>query len=112
MEEMVGARVVGVVPGGHEDHREALGVGAGHAVERGEGPHVERGDHGPDPLDPRITLGGVSGVELVAAADLLHVLVPQQLIEQDEVVVARHHEIVLQADVLEARREVVSDGVV
>ena len=107
---MAGAGVVGVVPGRHEDHRQPFGVSPGHAVERGERSDVHGGNDRAAAVDPGIGFRGVGRVELVTAADLLHVLVRQQLVEQDQVVVPGHHEVVLDTDLLKPRREIVTDG--
>ena len=110
MQDVVGAGVVGVVAGRHEDHRQPFGVRAGDAVERGERSDVHGGDDRAAAVDPSIGLGGIRGVELVAAADLLHVLVREQLVQQDQVVVAWDHEVVLDADLLKPLGEIVTDG--
>lgn len=110
MQEVVSAGVVGVVTGRHEDHRQPFGVSPGHAVERGERSDVHGGNDRAAAVDPGIGFGGVGRVELVTAADLLHVLVRQRLVEQDQVVVPGHHEAVLDTDLLEPRREIVADG--
>jgi hypothetical protein len=110
MQEMIGAGVVGVVAGRHEDHRQPFGVSPGHAVERGERSDVHGGKDRAAAVDPGIGFGGVGRVELVTAADLLHVLVRKQLVEQDQVVVPGHHEVVLDTDLLEPRREIVTYG--
>ena len=73
--DVIGDGVIGVGTRRHEDHRKAFGVGARHPVERGVRAHVVGGEHGAGPVDPGVALGGVGGIELVAAADLLEVLV-------------------------------------
>jgi len=50
-----------------------------HAVERGEAPDAECRDHGRAPASPGAGPGGISRVELAAAAGLLDFLVPEEL---------------------------------
>ena len=110
VQDVILPSVVGVGAGGHHDHRQPFGGGAGHTVQRGVGADVEGGQDRRRAIDPGVSLGGIGRVELVATTDLLDVLVLQELIKQDEVVVPGDHEVVLQPDLLEPGREVLPHG--
>ena len=102
--------VVGVVACGDEDHGQALCVGAGDTVQRGERTDVE-GDHACRcAVRAGVALGRIGGVELVGAAHHLQILVFEQLVQKLQVVVARDLEVVLQADLLQAGGQVVADS--
>jgi hypothetical protein len=106
VEDAVGPVVVGVGPAGDADDGQVLAVGARDGVEHAEPPDCERDGAGPDAARARVPVGGVPGVELVAAADEAQAGLGDQVVEQREVEVPRNREDVVDADLHEATREV------
>ena len=100
---------VAVDPADDGDDGQVLGVGAGHGVQGAEPADAVGHDEGRDPVGPRVPLGGVAGVQLVAAADHLEAGVLQELVEQDEVEVAGDGEVVADPGLLQPGRQVVAD---
>ncbi len=98
---------------GHADEMEdgqALGVGAGDAVEGAELADAVGGADGGDATDAGVAVGGVGGVEFVAAADPAHVVAVADGVADGKGEVARHAEDVGDADFAQAREDVVNDG--
>ena len=58
-----------------------------------------------------VTLGAESTVQLVQAVYLGHFLVRQELIEQSEVVITHHREMMLQSNLRQAGRKIGADGI-
>src|SRR5260370_6549992 len=99
MEKMVCAWIIRVVTCGHKNHWQAFSVGPGYPVEGRKGSHIERSHDCSNAIDPCIALSRIRSIEFIAAANLLHMLIPQKLVEQNEIVVPRDHEVVFQANV-------------
>lgn len=105
------AGIVGVGRAGNQNQGQVLGVSGAGAVEGGDGADTVGDDAGGDAIGTGVALGGHAAVELIGAADFLEVGVRLELVEEDEVVVAGHHEVVTDADLGQPLGEVVTDGV-
>jgi hypothetical protein len=106
VKDAVGAVVVGVGPAHDADDGEVLAVRAGDGVEHAEPTDGERDGAGADAPRPRVPVGGVPGVEFVAAADEGQARLGDEVVEQGEVEVPRDGEDVGGADLHEAARQV------
>lgn len=104
------AGVVRVWGTGDEDQGQVLGVGTAGTVEGGDGADRVGDDAGRDAVGTGVALGGHAAVELIGTTDLLEVRVGLELVEEDEVVVARHDKVVSDADLGQPLGEVVTDG--
>jgi hypothetical protein len=69
------------------DNGNMFRVGTGQAIDGGKLAHTKSGDEGRDLGDSGITIGGVSSIELVDAANPLEAAV-REIVEGNEVVVA------------------------
>ena len=106
VEDAVGPVVVGVGPAGDADDGQVLAVGARDGVEHAEAPDGERDGARPDAPRAGVTIGGVPGVELVAAADEAQPGLGDEVVQQRQVEVAGHGEHVADAHLDEAARQV------
>lgn len=104
------AGIVCVWGTGDEDQGQVLGVGTAGAVEGGDGTDRVGNNACRDAVGTGVALGGHAAVELIGTSDLLEVRVGLELVEEDEVVVARHDEVVSDADLGQPLGEVVTDG--
>src|SRR5258708_7970526 len=111
MEEMIGTRIIGIVSRRDENHWQAFGISTHHSVERRKGSNIEGSNDRPNSIGPCIPFSSICRIEFIATTDLLNILVPQKLIKQNEVIVTWDHEVVFQADLLEPRREIISNRV-
>lgn len=102
--------VVGVGPADDADHRQVLAVGPGDGVEHAEPADGERHDAGPDAPGAGVAVGGVPGVELVAAADEVEPRLGDEVVEEREVEVAGDGEDVGDADLDEPVGDVAAHG--
>ena len=109
VEDAVGAVVVGVGPADDADDGEVLAVGARDGVEHAEAPDGERDGARPDAPRAGVTIGGVPGVELVAAADEVEPRLGDEVVEQGEVEVPGDGEDVGGADLHEPARQVAAE---
>jgi hypothetical protein len=100
----------GGCPGNRHDGN-ALGERAGHTVERAQLADGIGGRHGADPPQTRVAVGRVSGVELVAHANVLD-LALEHLVEERHDEVPGHAEQVINAQLLQPDQQVLSDGAV
>ena len=91
------------------DHRHMLGVRAGDRVDRAQLADPERGAHGAEAADARVSVGGVPGAELVGAADPLDRRMLLDVVEHRQREVARHPEQVVDAGFAEAVEQVAGD---
>ena len=106
VEDPVGAVVVGVGSADDADEGEVLAVGAGDGVEDAEAADGEGDDARANALGARVAVGGVAGVELVAAADEVEVWLRDEVVEECQVEVAGDGEHVPHADLHEAAGQV------
>lgn len=104
------AGIVGVWRAGDEDQGEVLGVSTAGSVHGGDGTDGVGDDTDRGAVGTGVALGGHAAVELIGTADLGQVRVSLELVEEDEVVVARHDEVVSDADLGQPLSEVVADG--
>ncbi len=89
--------------------RHLLGIGACDGVHRAEAADAPRHADTADAVDPRIGVGGIPGVELIAGADELDAGIDQPIHERQNVV-ARHAERMLEAGLLQALQKIGGDG--
>src|SRR5260370_35733540 len=85
MEEVICARIIGVVSRRDENHWQAFGIGTSNSVECRKGSNVKCHDDRSDPIHPGIAFSSIRCIELIATADLLHMLVRYELTEQTDV---------------------------
>src|SRR4051812_27131273 len=111
MQMVVCSRIIRVVSPRDEDHGKVLSVGAANPAECGESANIEGDDERPCPVHTSVPFGSIGCIQLVTAADLLYMLVPEKLVEQDEIIIARHHEVMLESNLLKPSCYIVSDGV-
>ena len=96
VDQMVRRAIIGVGCAGHQDDRQVFGVGAGDGVDRGQSTDAEGHDRGGRTAGAGVAFSTVAAVQLVAAIDLLQVLVGQQLVKQNEVEIAGDRKMVLE----------------
>ena len=85
MQDPIGSVIVGVGAADDADDRQVLAVGPGDGVEHAEAAHGEGDGAGADTLCPGVAVGGVPGVELVAAADEVEAGLVDEVVEEGEV---------------------------
>jgi len=96
--QVLSRAIVGVGRARHQDDRQVLGIGAADRIDGGETADTE-GDHsGGRAARASVTLRAITTIQLVAAIDLLQILVRQKLVEQDQVEIARDGKMMLQPD--------------
>ena len=106
----VGAVVVGVGPSDDADQRQVLAVRAGDGVEHAKAANGERHDARADATRPGVAVGGVPGVQLVAAADVGEARLGDEVVEEGEVEVTGDGEDVGHAHLDEPPGEVAAEG--
>lgn len=112
VEDPVGAVVVGIGSSDDANHWQILAVSSGDGVEDAESADGE-GDHaGADALGARVAVGGVAGVELVAAADEVETRLGDEVVEERQVEVAGNGEDVPDTGLGEAASKVTAQGAV
>lgn len=92
VEDPVGAVVVGVRPTDDADDGEVLAVGSGDGVDDAETADSEGDDAGAHATRAGVAVGGVAGVELVAAPDEVEGGLVDEVVEKGQVEVARDGE--------------------
>ncbi|RDY08913.1 hypothetical protein CR513_06800, partial [Mucuna pruriens] len=106
MEYPIGAVVVRVGSSHHANHRQVLAVSSGDGVQDAESAHGE-GDHArPHALRTRVAVGGVAGVELVAATHEVELRLGDEVVQERQVEVAGDGEDVPHADLHEPPSQV------
>jgi len=92
---------VAVDPAHNDDDGQILGVRARHGVEGAQPANAVGDDHCRDTIRTRVSVGGVTSVQLVAATDHPQARILEDLVEEDEVEVAGHDEIIADPDLLQ-----------
>ncbi|KAJ1416241.1 hypothetical protein SESBI_17416 [Sesbania bispinosa] len=92
MEDPIGTEVVGVGSTNDANHRQVLTVRSGDGVDHAQSTDGERHDASSNAAAPRVTVGGVPGVELVAATNDLKLRLGDEVVQQREVEVAGNRE--------------------
>src|SRR6516162_1055928 len=110
VQQMVRAWVIRVVASRHKNNGQAFGIRPGHAVKCRKSAHVESRQECSNAINTCVAFGRIRGIQFIAAANLLHPLMPQKLVEQNEIVVPRHHETVSYSNLLEPSGEVIPNG--
>lgn len=110
VEDPIRPVVVGVGPADDADNRKVLAVRAGDGVDDAQTADGEGHDARADAPGPSVPVGGVPGVELVAAADVSEPGLGYEVVEESEVEVAGNGEDVADADLHEAPRDVAAEG--
>lgn len=109
MEDPVGPVVIGVGAANNAYEREVLAVGAGNGIEDAEASDGEGDGASTDSAGPSVTVGGVSGIELVAAADEVEPGLVNEMVEEREVEVTRDGEDVTHPYLHEAASQVAAE---
>lgn len=110
MQNPIGAIIVCVRPSDDADHGEVLTVRAGDGVEDAEAADGEGDNARADTASTCVAIGGIAGVELVAAADVGEARLGDEVVKEGEVEVAGDGEDVLDADLDEATGQVAAEG--
>lgn len=110
VENSVSAVVVGVGASDDTNDGQVLAVSPGNGVENAEPPDGEGDDTCTDSTSPGVAIGGIPGVELVAAADVVQTRLFDEAVEKGEVEVAGNSEDVLDADLNQTVGDVAAEG--
>lgn len=110
MEDPIGPVVIRIGPTNDTDHRQVLTVRAGDGVENTQPTNGESHDARAHSPGPRVAIGGVAGIELVAAADQVELRLGDQVVQEGQVEVAGHGEDVLGADLDEPPSQVAAQS--
>jgi hypothetical protein len=89
---------------------EMLRIGARHAIDRAEFADAVSGAKRADASDTGIAVGGLRGVELVAATDPADVGIVHDRVVDGESVIARHSEDVGDADLMQTGENMLNDS--
>lgn len=92
MQDPVGAEVVRIRAPDNANHREILTVCSSNGVDDTEPSDSERDDHCTNAFPPSVALSSVSGVDLVAASDVVDAGLVDKMVQQDEVEISGHSE--------------------
>lgn len=106
MEDPVRPVVIRVGPTNDTNHRQVLTVRAGDRVENAQPTNSESHHARAHAPGPRVAVGGVPGVELVAAADQVQLRLGDQVVQEGQVKVTGHGEDVPGADLDEPPSQV------
>ena len=87
-----------------------LGIGAGNAVNRAKLTHAVGCAEGADTLDAGIAIGGIGGVEYVAAADPADVRIITDRVVDRECIVSWHSKDVVDANVVQPQEDMLDYG--
>jgi hypothetical protein len=93
------------------EHRQVLCVTAGDRVDRAEFTHSVRGAQRRGAAQPRISVRGIAGVELVAASDPVDAGVVDDRVLHRKSEIPRHAEDRINPDVFETAQHVSDHGV-
>lgn len=110
MEDPVGTVVIGIGPADYTNHRQVLTVRAGNSIDHAQPANRERDDAGANSPGPGIAVGGVPGVELVAATDRVELGLGDQVVQEGQVEIAGDGEDVRHSDLDEAPSEVTTQS--
>ena len=110
MEDPTGAVVVGVGPTDDANQRQVLAVRSGDGVEHAEAADGERHHARADSPGARVAVGGVPGVELVAAPDQVQRRLRDEVVQQRQVEVPGNGEHVGDADFHQPAGQVAAQG--
>lgn len=95
MQDSIGTVIVGIGTPNDANDREIFTVSASDAVNDTKASNSESNNHTTNTFPASITLGGVACVDLIAASNIIDAWLVQQVIQQDEVEVARHSEYII-----------------
>lgn len=116
VEDAIGPVIIGVGPTDYTNDRQVLAAGTGNSVQDAEPAHSESDNTGAHAPGARVAVGGVPGVELVAAADEVEPRLGDQVVQEGQVEVAGDGEDVVDTDLdkppsqVAAERAVASGG--
>ena len=110
VEDSVGAVVVGVGTAHDTDDRKVLAVSAGDGVEDTEPADREGDDASTDATGPRVAVGGVSCVELIAAANIFKPRLSDQMVEKCKIKIPGNGEDVTDADLHQTASQVTAES--
>lgn len=95
---------------GNEDDRQVLGMGAPQCVDGRKCSDAEGHDGTGCPSGPRIALCGKAAIQLVTAINLFEPVLSKKLIEENEVIITRHREMMRDADLRQSFCEITTDS--
>lgn len=110
MEDPVSAKVITVRTTDNTNEGQILTVSTSNSIKNTEAADGEGNDTRADATGPSVAIGGVAGVELVAAADDVEPGLGDQMVEQGEVEVAGNREDVGDANLNEPASQVATQG--
>lgn len=110
MKDAVSPEIVRIGAANYTNQGEVLAVGAGNSVEDAEAADGEGDDACPDAAGPSVTVSGVPGVELVAAADVVEPRLGNEMVEKGKVKIAGDGEDIADADLDEPASDVAAKG--
>ena len=88
----------------NQDHGNVFAVGTGDTVDRAKSSDTVCDNHRADPIDSRIRIRRVGGVELIAISNPGRLTSVFQLLHQTKIVIARHTENVLDSRFLKTTK--------
>jgi hypothetical protein len=96
VDQMLRRTIVRVGGARYQDDRQVFGIGSANRVDRRESADTECNDGSGRAACTRITLRAVAAIQLVTAIDLLQILIPQELVKQDQIEVTCYRKVMLQ----------------
>ena len=106
----VGAVIVRIRPTNYTNHRQILTVGTRNGVQNAEATHSERHHTSSHAPRTRVAVGGVAGIELIAAAHKVEPRLGDQVIKQRQVKVPGNREDIPDADLDEPACQVAAES--
>lgn len=112
MEDPIGPVIIGVGPTDYTNDRQVLAAGTGNSVQDAEPAHSESDDTRAHAPGASVAVGGVPGVELVAAADEVEPGLGEQVVQEGQVEVAGDGEDVVDADLDKPPSQVAAESAI
>lgn len=110
VEDSVGAVVVGVGTADDTDEREVLTVSTGDSIEHAETADGECDDASTYATRPGVAVGGVSSVELIAAANEVKSRLSDQMVEKGKIEIAGDGEDITDANLNQTASQVTAES--
>lgn len=109
MQDPVSAIIVGIWATHNANHRQILTVSTSNSVQHAKPTNGESDHTGTHALGPSIAVGGVAGVELVAAADQVQLGLGDQVIQKGQIEIPRNREHIPDSNLDEPPSEVTAE---
>lgn len=110
VKDPVSSIVVGVRTSNNTNQRQILTVRTGDRIENAESTHGERDDTSTDAARASVAIGGVPGIQFVAATDVVKPRLGDEVVEEGEVEVAGDRENISDANLDEPASEVATQS--